>query len=393
MTVLEIDRGAQLIAAARDLAPRVAARGDEIERERRLPDDLVQELKAAGIFRMFQPRAYGGDEVDPLTALTVEEVLSHADGSVGWCLTRALAGGILNAQLDPDFAGEAYGADPSIVFAGALNPPGEAVVVEGGYRVSGRWPFGSGSLHSSWMQGICRVIQNGAPRLGENGQPELRNFNFPAAEVEIIDTWYATGLRGTGSHDLQVRDVCVPERRTVLFGTPVVRAPGVGPLFRAYPLWAFPAEGAFAVGVAQRALDAFVELAEQKTPFMTTQPLREQPGAQETVAEAHALISGARHYLHGAVCELWQACCAGEDGTPMQRLDLRMATSQAMRSAVRAVDLLHSAAGTTAIYTRSPIERCFRDLHTAEADVVVGKLTYRTAGRVLMGLPANNPNF
>ncbi|HZQ35759.1 MAG TPA: acyl-CoA dehydrogenase family protein, partial [Dehalococcoidia bacterium] len=188
MTVLDTDRGAELIAVAHDLAPRIAVRGDEIERERRLPDDLVQELKDAGIFRMFQPRAYGGDEIDPLTALTVEETLAHADGSVGWCLTRALAGGILNAQLDPDFAAEAYGADPLIVFAGTLNPPGEAIVVNGGYRVSGRRPFGSGCRHASWMQGICRVIDDGELRLMENGQPELRSVNFPAAEVEILDT-------------------------------------------------------------------------------------------------------------------------------------------------------------------------------------------------------------
>src|SRR5690349_21123933 len=97
MTVLDTDRGAQLIAVARDLAARIAARSDEIERERRLPDDLVQELKDAGIFRMFQPRAYGGDEIDPLTAMTVEETLAHADGSVGWCIIRGLAGGYLIA--------------------------------------------------------------------------------------------------------------------------------------------------------------------------------------------------------------------------------------------------------------------------------------------------------
>lgn len=394
MTILETDRAAELIAAARELAPRIAARGDEIEQLRRLPDDIVQELRDAGIFRMFQPCAYGGDEIDPLTAMAVEEKLAHADGSVGWCVIRALSGGYLIApQMDPEGASEIYAADPNVTMAGGLNPPGDAIVVDGGFRVSGRWPFGSGCRHSAWLGGICRVIEHGEPRLLENGLPELRLALVPAAEAEIIDTWHATGLRGTGSHDVQVRDAFVPTHRTALAGAPSVQAPGVGPLFNAFPLLIFPIEGAFAVGVAQRALDAYIELAERKTPFMTTQPLREQPGMQEAAAEAHALISGAGHYLRGATSELWQACCAGEDGTPQQRIDVRMAASQAMRSAVQAVDLIHRAAGTTAIYARSPIERCFRDLHTAEADIAINAITFRIAGRVLFGLPANNPNF
>jgi alkylation response protein AidB-like acyl-CoA dehydrogenase len=393
VTAVDTDMAAQILTAARELAPRIAARSEEIEQTRRIPDDIVQALKDTHIFRMFQPRVYGGAEVDPLTAITVEEGLAHADGSVGWCLTRALAGGILMAQLEPEAAHEIYDPDPSIVIAGTLQPPGEAIVVDGGYRVSGRWPFGSGCQHASWMQGVCRVIENGEVRLAANGQPELRAFNFPASEVEILDTWYATGLRGTGSHDYQVRDVFVPNRQSIVFGQPVVRAQGIGPLYRAYPLMAFPAEGAFAIGVAQRALDEFIELAERKTPFMATQVLREQSGVQETVAEAQALISSSRHYLHAATRELWQAMCEGGDGTPQQRAELRLAVAHAMHTAVRAVDLIHAAAGTTAIYARSPIERCFRDLHTAEADVVVGRGVYRTAGRLVLGLPITVPNW
>lgn len=145
------------------------------------------------------------------------------------------------------------------------------------------------------------MIENGAPRLLDNGQPELRVAAFPAGQGEILDTWYTTGLRGTGSHDIQVRDVVVPERWTYVAGTPLVRAPESGPLYRAFPLL-FPIEGAFALGVAQHALDAFVELAAAKTPFMATQVLREQTGVQEIVA--HALIAAARRFLYDAEADL-----------------------------------------------------------------------------------------
>jgi alkylation response protein AidB-like acyl-CoA dehydrogenase len=294
--------------------------------------------------------------------------------------------------MDPAGARAIYGPDPSIVIAGCLQPPGEAVVVDGGYRVSGRWPFASGCTHSAWLFGICQVIEHGAPRLLPNGQPERRTVYMPADQVEIIDTWHTTGLRGTGSHDICVREVLVPEERTYLAGAPFGQAPGSGPLYRAFPL--LPAiEGAFALGVAQRALDTFVELAAVKTAFGATVVLNEQAHVQETAARAHALLRSARHWLYGAERELWEAVLAGDDGTPQQRADARLATVHAMHSAVAAVDLIHRAAGTTAIYARSPIERCFRDLHTAEADVAVGRGVVRTAGRVVLGLPANDPNF
>jgi alkylation response protein AidB-like acyl-CoA dehydrogenase len=165
MIATDTERDTRLIEAAREMAPLIAARGDELEQGRRLPDDLVRDLIDARFFRMWQPRPYGGDEVDPLTVLAVTEELSRADGSVGWCLRTGVVAGFLNCRLDPEGAADIYGPDPSIVIAGCLHPPGEAVANDGGYRVSGRWPFASGCTRSAWMSGICRVIENGEPRL------------------------------------------------------------------------------------------------------------------------------------------------------------------------------------------------------------------------------------
>ena len=245
-----------IVQATRALMPRIRECADQIEREGRLPAELVRALAEAGVFRMLAPRAIGGAEVDPLTQLEVVETLSQADGSVGWCAMIGSGGGWMTAFLPREVGYELVGRDPYFVQAGSLGlPPGaRAVAVDGGYRVSGRWAFASGCLHAKWLNGHTVVLDGDTPRLRPDGSPVTRVMIFPADEAKIIDTWSVMGLRGTGSNDFEVQDLFVPaERSFALFGDQPYHD---GPLYRAR--FFFLAHAAHALGIARAAIDEFV---------------------------------------------------------------------------------------------------------------------------------------
>jgi alkylation response protein AidB-like acyl-CoA dehydrogenase len=216
------------IAAARGLAPKIRAYAEGIEQTRRLPQPLVDALAEAGLFRLWIPQQLGGSEADPMTFVRVIEEVSSIDGATGWCLMIGGCYGLFGGLLPAEAAREIYGRDPHVVTGGAFRPDGQAVAVEGGYRVTGRWSLGSGCQHSASLVGGCRILDGDQPRLRANGTPVIRLVFFPAADCEIIDTWHAAGLRGTGSHDYAVADLFVPARRSLSFREPPVHP---GPLY------------------------------------------------------------------------------------------------------------------------------------------------------------------
>src|SRR5262245_10887321 len=199
-----------------ELAPKIRAAGDEMERIRRIPPDIAQAMKDTGVFGMVLPRSWGAEELDPLTQLRVIEALAMVEGSAGWCAMIGCDGGYITAFLDEAVAREMY-RDISVATAATATATGEATPVGGGYRVSGRFPFSSGCQHSEWVWVGCKVMENGRQRVSPKGIPETRTCFLKLSDAEILDTWYTTGLRGTGSHDLVVHDVVVPAERTFSF--------------------------------------------------------------------------------------------------------------------------------------------------------------------------------
>lgn len=381
-----------LSEATAALLPRIEAAADEIERERRLPRPLVDAIAEAGLFRMSMPRTLGGSETDPLTRLGVIEQIARVDASVAWCVEIGSGTAYMMAGwLGEDVARQILCGSPYDVVSGtATVAAGRAIAVPGGYRVSGRWPWGSGCTHATWLSGGCVIMDGDQPRRGADGAPIVRSAVFPKAQAEIIDTWQSLGLRGSGSHDFAVDDIFVPAERTFsLLADPPAQP---GPYF-AFPGIYLSSAGALALGVGRAAVDALVELAAQKTPNRSTTLLRERPMVQSQVARAEALISSARAFLHSAVGEVWQTALDGVSVGERPRALYRLAITNAVQASVEAVDLCFALAGGSAVYARNPFERQFRDIHTLAQHAALAPPTLEPAGRMLLGLEPGAPFF
>jgi alkylation response protein AidB-like acyl-CoA dehydrogenase len=393
MRMTSSPEGEAVVEAARALTPQIRAASEEIETGRRLPQPIVDAMKGAGVFRMAMPREWGGPEVDPLTQIRVIEALSYADGSVGWCAMINSDGGYFSAYLDPRVAREMY-RDLDAPTGGSLLFTGRAEAVNGGYRVNGRWPFVSGCQHCDWLIFSCNVIEQGKARTMSNGMPERRFCFVRAQETEVLDTWHTTGLRGSGSHDVGIKDVVVPAERTYSFPSPPRRQ---GALY-AYPLMFTYNLPGVTLGIARAAIDNFIEVAPRKQVTMsmlTGKPvmLRDEAYAQNAVARAEAMVDSARDYLFVRIEEIWQAVLSGAQPTQKQRALYRIAIAHAHASCVEAVEGLFKAYGGGAVYASSPFDRCLRDLLTINQHTMNSLKIYETAGRVLLGFELRDPLF
>ena len=362
------------LAEVRQLAPMVRDRAAEIEAARRLPPDLADAFTQAGLFRLVVPRSLGGLEVELRVLFETIEAMSAADGSAGWCLMIGASTAVLAPYLPEAGAKEIYGGDQEVVTGGALAPRGQGHVADGGYRVSGRWPFVSGVEHCSWLAGGF---------LTEDG--DFRMAYFPASDVEIIDTWDVSGLRGTGSHDMAVDDVFVPADRSVALLTATPRDPG--PLYR-FPIFGFLGlnVAAVALGIARAAVDELTKLATEKTPTMSGQRLADRNTTQADLGRATAALLAARAFFFGETAAAWEQAERGDEFDLEQRARLRLAAVHAARTAADVVDVMYDLGGGTSIYSASPLQRQFRDVHAVTQHIVVAPATYELGGRVLLGV-------
>jgi indole-3-acetate monooxygenase len=370
----------RLLDATRAILPMVREGSDEAERERRLPSRVVRAMAEAGITRMLAPRVVGGLEIDPITQLDVIEALAHTESSAGWNAQVYSSCGHVTGFLAPEVGEEIFGRNPSAIMSGTLAAPyGRATVVDDGYRVSGRWPYGSGCQDADWLGFTTGVYEGDRPRLDTDGLPEQRVVIVPAASAIIHDTWHVGGLRGTGSHDVELQDVFVPAAWTMWWTDTPFHS---GPLY--WHRWWLLAHGAQRLGVARAATDALYELAQVKTPTRSTALIRDRSLTQMQFAQAEALWQSARAYLWDTMTRLWERACAGERLGLKDLARARLANTNASVVAAQVADLMFSAGGGTAIHTSNPLERLFRDAHAAAQHATASVPTYEQWGRVLL---------
>jgi alkylation response protein AidB-like acyl-CoA dehydrogenase len=380
---------ASLIDRIRELHEPIRALGAQIERDRQLPAELVARLAELGVFRMAAPRSSGGLEQAPAQTFEVFEELARADGSVGWSVMIAAGTSVALGYLGRPVAEELQ-RDPGFLIAGVAAPMGRAVAVPGGYRVTGRWPFASASRHATALVGGC-LLMPGAPAPAEPAgappAPQVRHVVLAPADLTIHDTWDATGLSGTGSHDIEACNVFVPEERMfVLFGPPIED----GALYR-FPVFGLLSYGiaAVALGIARGAVDELERLVRTKKVLGTDQPLATSQTVRLAVAEAEAALGAGRAFLLGEIAACWDAAQRGAEITLVMRARLRLAVVHATGCAAQAVDASYRAAGGTAVYAASALQRQFRDVHVATQHAMVHSDVAETVGGVLLDQPVN----
>jgi alkylation response protein AidB-like acyl-CoA dehydrogenase len=282
--------------------------------------------------------------------------------------------------MAPEVGWEMFGRNPNAIISGTLAAPyGNATVVDGGFRVSGRWPYGSGCQNSDWLAFTTGVYVGDRPRLDEHGLPEQRIIVVPSSTATIHDTWHVSGLRGTGSHDIELRDVFVPLAWS-MWWTDTPHHPG--PLY--HHRWWLLAHGAQRLGVARAMLDEIYALAQVKTPTRQTNLIRDRAITQMQFAQAEAICSSARAFLWETATRLWEKTSTGQPASMKELAQARLANTNASVGAAQVADLMFSAAGGTAISTTSPIERLFRDAHAAAAHATASIPTYEQWGKVLI---------
>jgi alkylation response protein AidB-like acyl-CoA dehydrogenase len=379
-TILQPDLAATVSA----MAPEIRAACADLDATRALPADVVRDLRDLGVFRQLTPTEVGGAESDPMRFVELVETASYVDGSVGWCVMIAGCFATLGGLLPPAGARDVFG-DPATIVAGSLRPVGQAVEVPGGYRVTGRWPLASGSTHATWFMAGAVVMRDGEPLLQPSGAPRMRELSFPADEVEIVDTWDSTGLRGTASHDIAVDDVFVPADRTAWFQDPPALA---------RPLYVMPTIATFAtyiaavpLGIARHALEEFVELADAKQTTWSQSSVADKPVVQDRLGRAHAEVAAARVYLLDQLGALWTKVERGDAPTMADRGTLWLASTHAAEAAVEAVEALYVSAGAASVYSRCALDRCLRDARTAAQHICTQEVNYELAGKALLGRP------
>jgi alkylation response protein AidB-like acyl-CoA dehydrogenase len=370
--------------AAKGLVGQIQACADAIEEERELPRPLFEALADAGLFQLALPRSLGCPELDLPTYVEVIGELGKADASTAWIVNQGAIFATYAARM-PHAAARAIWIDtPRSFVANTPAATAQAVVVPGGYRVTGRQGFSTGCRHAAWLAAHAQIIEHGRLRL-DGGQPETRYLFVPVGEAELLDTWHVRGMRGTGTHHFAVRDVFVPEARTLLSVT--------APLIETGPLYQIPrtllfasGDAAAALGVARACMTTFLELASTKTPRAMHAPLRDQPMIQADVGHAEAHLRSGRALLSETVGEVWAAVAATGTIGLDQRAALRLATTHAIRLAVQVVDTLYNAAGATAIYEGHPLQRAFQDIHVISQHLQARLAHYELVGRHWLGL-------
>jgi alkylation response protein AidB-like acyl-CoA dehydrogenase len=373
------------VARVQALVPAIEAAADRIEAERRIVPDVVAALHGAGIFHMLLPPSLGGGGADIVAFNEVIQTIAAADASTAWCVGQQVASTQAAGYLDPKVASEIFGPPHGAV---AWGPPAgaKATATDGGYKVTGRWRFASGSGHCPWIGGHSAVIErDGKPRLDDKGRPVMRTMLFRKEQAKWTDIWHTVGLRGTGSNQYEVNDLFVPDAYTTwrdeqadrtndgaLYDIPLLTLYGIG----------FSGVG---LGLARGSLDAFMALANNKTGRAGRGVMRDNPVIQSDVAKVAGGLHAARAFLREMLEEIWQA--VNKDGATLdQRARLRLAITGALDQSVRTVDFAYTAAATSAIFTGSPFERRFRDMHTVTAQGQAHMSNFESAGQALFGI-------
>jgi alkylation response protein AidB-like acyl-CoA dehydrogenase len=356
-------------------AIRERARAGEFDRQRFISQDVIDAFKAHGIYRALVPKRFGGDECSPAEFCQLIERISHADGSAGWVASFGMSPVYL-AALPLETIAKVYANGPDVVFAGGIFPPQPAEPVTGGYKVKGRWKYSSGSMGAE-LVGVGIAPRNGdtfdLPRLAV----------MPASSARIDPTWDTVGLAGTGSHDLVVDDVVVPQEWTFIRGG----KPNLDEPFFRYPSLSFATQvlSVVGLGIARAALDELRGMASGRISVTGAPALADRPLAQVEIAKAEAALLSARAFFYESIYRAWRHVLAG-DAVPQDATNLlRLSSTHASRVAADVARTAQMLSGMSGVYNTSPLARCVNDANVVTQHAFMGDVTYQNAGAIFFG--------
>jgi indole-3-acetate monooxygenase len=374
--------GFGLVERARALAPLIAREADEIERTRRLTEPVVSALIENGLYRVLLPQSLGGAEAPPEVFMQVLEEIAKVDASTAWCLGQCAVCSMTAAYIDADAAHEIFNTPPGILAWGAI--ANEVQVVPGGYRITARWDFASGSRQASWLGAHVQVVEaDGTRRLMPNGAPEIRTIMFPASSATMYDVWDVIGLSGTGTDSYSVDNLFVPEKFAALrdnFSALREKGPLYG--ITTYSMFGL-GFAAIAVGVARATLDAATDLARGKAS-VGLKAMRENSAVQTLIGRTEGNLRAARAYLYATAAEGWRDLTRTGKLSEDHRAAFRLASTWTIHQAASVVDTAYHMAGATAVFRANPFERRFRDMHAIAQQIQARDTHYEDVGRMIL---------
>lgn len=375
------------VARAHELGALIEKSAEQIEQTKRLPDELLDELHAAGLFRMLLPRAYGGFEITPSHFAQTMHAIAQYDASTAWCIGQANGCSMSAAYMDPASASAIWGPEQRGVVAWGPGK-GKAIRDGDGYRLSGEWMFASGGRHATHLGVHLPVtLDHGGVETQADGSPLIRTFLFPAGDAKMSDIWDVVGLRGTASDAYSVKDYFVPTAFTLLRDHAPERRIHTS-------LYQFTASNLYASGfcnvaqgIARRLLETFKALANDKTPRQARQRLADNHLVQHDVAICEARLRSARAFVLSELDDIWTSVEAAGELTIEDRMRIRLCTTHAIHEAKWVANTVYDSAGATAIFANAPYERRFRDIHTVTQQMQGRKDHFQNVGAFLLGHP------
>lgn len=375
----------EYVQKAKALLPELRERQNEIDHLRQLPQDLAEKMAEMGFYRLCAPEAVGGLNLGPGGMCQVVETLAGGNGSAAWCAFISSTSFLNLAGLDDDFRNEIL-RNPAVIVSAVFADSGTACYEERdgepGYVINGHWRFGSSCRNAAWIFGALHEVDKDGETIERD--PPISRVVFKPEELEILDNWYVSGLRGSGSSDYKARDVWVPARR--------VMTPNRDSRFASEPMYRFPLlagiatpAGAIAMGMAQAALDEVLEAATTRTPTGSTRTLSMRPILHRDLAALQTELAAARCYFYACIDDAWEHAQIRDD-TLEHRVKLRTANCHAVQVSIKVIDRMYTLMGGSSIYETSCLQAHFRDVHTASQHMMVAETVMELAGRVMIGL-------
>jgi 3-hydroxy-9,10-secoandrosta-1,3,5(10)-triene-9,17-dione monooxygenase len=382
-----------MVTRAKALIPQLRSRAAHTEELRRLPPETERDLHDAGLFRIVQPRRVGGSEFDYVALVDCAEALGMGDASVAWNFANLASHHWMLGMFDKRAQDQVWDNEPDVLIASSfIFPAGRATKVEGGYRLRGSWPFSSGVASSEWNM-LASVVSSE----DEADGIEYRIFLVHRDHYKILDTWNATGLRGTGSNDVEISDAFVAKALSVAVNE-LAGGPTPGSAANPNALYTLPVFSLFpyvlsgvALGNAQACLDDYIESARHRTSTYNRTKLGDMQSTQIKIAEASAKIDAARLIMRSNCIEAMAEARLGHFPDMGAKTRLRRDGAFAVNLCTEAVSLLFAASGARGLFTTGALQRQFRDAHAINSHLAFNFDAAGTNyGRVALGLPSEN---